>query len=165
MTQEELDFIYFRDNQLKYVDYSTGTIDVWIKDKLGKNSRSAPNVGSKNPDGYIRLWCNGKLRMKHRLLFWMYHKYLPIEVDHDNKVRDANQITNLIASDRSQNNKAKKIRSYTHLSEAQVIEICQIIASGDYTITQLAKQFDRSRVQIKAILSKKYWSKISNQYF
>ena len=31
MTQEELDFIYFRDNQLKYVDYSILSKKYWSK--------------------------------------------------------------------------------------------------------------------------------------
>ena len=165
MSQELLDFQYFRDNQLKNVDFSTGIIDVKIKDKVGKYSRSASNVGSKNNDGYIRLWCNGKLRMKHRLLFWLYHNYIPIEVDHDNSIRDDNCINNLIESDRKRNNKNKVKTSVKHLSTDDVIELCQIIQSGNYTITELAKKFNRSRVQIKAILTKRCWSKISDQYF
>ena len=165
MSQEELDFIFFRDNQLKFVDFSTGQLDVYIKDKLGRNSRSAVNVGSKSHDGYVRLWCNRRLRMKHRLLFWLRHGYLPQEVDHENKIRDDNSESNLIDSTRSKNTVNKTPRTYKQLTKEQVVEIAKVIATGEFSITGLAKDFGRSRVQIKAILAKKYWSQITDPYF
>ena len=165
MTQEECDFNYFESRQLKYVDFDTGQIDVWMCDKNGNRTRQAHNVGSKNPDGYIRVWCNGRLRMKHRLLFWLYHRYLPPEVDHDDKIRDHNSISNLVASDRSRNTSGKTPRSYKQLTEAEVRVVCEMIASGDYNITQIASHAGRSRTQIKAIQVKKSWKAIADQYF
>lgn len=165
MTQEELDFIYFKEHQLEDVDFTTGQIDIKSKTKKPGIYKYFYDVGSLNSDGYVRLWCNGRLRMKHRLLFWLYHGYLPPEVDHDDKIRNHNSITNLIASDRVDNTVDKTPRTYTQLTDEQVHEICKIIILGNVNITQIAKQFNRSRVQIKAILSKKYWSQISDQYF
>lgn len=165
MTQEECDFNYFKSRQLKHVDFATGQIDVWIYDKKGNPTRSATDVGSKNPDGYIRVWCNGKLRMKHRLLFWLYHGYLPVEVDHDNKIRDHNSISNLIASDRSRNTIEKTPRIFKQLSEAEVRVVCEMIASGHHSITEIAVHSGRSRAQIKAIQVKKSWKAIADQYY
>ena len=73
---ELADFQYFKQHQLANVDFLTGQIDVYAKANI--TNKHSPlkgtakiyvrkDVGSKNPDGYIRLWCDNKLRMKHRL--------------------------------------------------------------------------------------------------
>lgn len=162
MTQEEQDFIFFEQNQLKDIDFTTGNISIYRYNK----KKIALNAGSINQDGYVRIWCNGHLRMKHRLIYWLYYKNLPIEVDHKNGIRNDNSISNLISVNRKQNTTNKKQkRSYSHLTIEQVHELCAEIAKGNLNITQLAKQYNRSRCQIKAILSKKYWKQISDQYF
>lgn len=163
--QELLDFIYFQDCQLKNVDFATGKIDVWMMANNGKRTRTSLDVGSLSQDGYVRIWCNGKLRMKHRLLFFLYHGYIPYEVDHDNNIRNDNSINNLVDSSRSENTKDKIPRSYTQLKASDIHDLCKDHITGNYSITDLASKYGRSRVQIKAILSKKYWSKISDQYF
>ncbi len=164
MTQEQIDFEFFKENQLYKVEFNTGRIDTAFRDKWG-HLRTRIDTGSLNEDGYVRIWCNRRLRMKHRLLFWLYHGYLPEEVDHDDKVRNNNAITNLLDSTRSCNTTGKTSRTYKQLTTDQVHEICKIIGQGDINITHLAKQFGRSRTQIKGILSKKYWKEISDQYF
>lgn len=165
MTQEEIDFTYFKDHQLHCVDFLTGRIDIKIGTKAKDVFRYAYDVGSLNQDGYERIWCNRHLRMKHRLLFWLYHGYLPSEVDHDNKARNHNSIGNLIASNRSGNTTGKTPRSYSQLTETQVHEVCKRLASGSESITKIANDVGKSRVQIKAILTKKYRSAVSDLYF
>lgn len=163
--RELFDFIHFQDCQLKNVDFATGRIDVWMMANNGKRTRTSNDVGSLSHDGYVRVWCNGKLRMKHRLLFFLYYGYIPNEVDHDNKIRNDNSINNLIDSNRSENTKGKTPRTFKQLKEPEVHDLCKDHLTGNYNITELASKYGRSRVQIKAILSKKYWSKISDQYF
>lgn len=165
MTQEEIDFIYFKEHQLHSVDFAIGRLDVKVKTKSKDVVKVVLDVGSLNQDGYVRIWCNCKLRMKHRLLFWLYHGYLPIEIDHDNKVRSYNAITNLVPSDRKHNTTDKTVRSYKRLTKTDVDMLCTEIAHGSTNITELAKKFGRSRCQIKSIMSKKYWSEISDNYF
>ena len=160
MTQEEIDFQYFKDNQLVSVDFTTGVINT----KQSKTLKYYYNVGSLNQDGYIRVWCNKKLRMKHRLLFWLYHNYLPEEIDHINRVRSDNAITNLQASNRNHNNQDKICKSFKRLTAKDVHEICELLVEG-YTITYIAKAFSRSRVHIKNIKTKRHWSEISDNYF
>lgn len=164
MTQEELDFIYFRDNQLKSIDFDTGRIDVFTNTKAG-NKRIVENIGSLNQDGYERVWCNKKLRMKHRLIFWLYHKYLPEEIDHFDSIRSNNGISNLMDSIRSNNCTDKTKRTYKQLSKEEVHMLCADISKNTLTITELSKKYGRSRCQIKGIMSKRYWKEISDQYF
>jgi hypothetical protein len=163
--QELLDFIHFQECQLMNVDFTSGQIDVWMMANNGKRTRTSYDVGSLSQDGYVRVWCNGRLRMKHRLLFFLYHGYVPCEVDHDNNIRNDNCITNLIDSIRSENTKDKTPRTFKQLKEPEVHDLCKDHVSGNYSITDLASKYGRSRVQIKAILSKKYWSKVSDHYF
>lgn len=165
MSKEELDFKHFNQYQLVTVDFATGRIDVKQRTKKENSYRLIPDVGSLNQDGYVRLWCNGTLRMKHRLLYWLYHGQLPDEVDHINGRRADNSIQNLRSVDRSTNTKDKVRRSYKWLTEKEVKQLCQLIAQGQHTITDLAQRFSRSRAQIKAIMDKKSWSHISNNYF
>lgn len=164
MTQEEQDFIYFKENQLKSVDFSTGRLDVLVNQK-GRKKRVSLDIGSLNQDGYVRVWCNGKLRMKHRLIFWLYHGYIPEEVDHFDSVRNNNGISNLLDSVRSRNCTNKSKRSYKQLTAEEVHLLCSDIAQSTFTVTELSKKYSRSRCQIKGIMSKRYWKNISDQYF
>ena len=165
MTQEEIDFQFFKDNQLHFVDFGVGRLDVWVGSKTRTKARIIEDVGSLNQDGYERVRCKGTLRMKHRLLFWLFHGYLPKEIDHEDRNRSNNGIHNLKASTRSGNTKDKSVRSYKQLTEVRVRKLCKQIAQGTKNITELANDFGRSRTQIKAIMSKKYWKEISDQYF
>ena len=164
MTQEIADFEFFRDQRMIAVDFSTGRIDTHNYNRWGQE-RIVHNAGSTNQDGYVRIRIGKTLRMKHRYLFWLYHGYLPIEVDHRDKIRDHNSISNLRPATRADNATGKNPRKYTQLTSDEVHELCQRVRDGESNITKLAKLYGRSRTQIKAILVKKYWSQISDQYF
>ena len=160
MSKELEDFIYFKENQLVSVDFNTGTINV--KDKRNKLYK---NVGSLNKDGYQRIWCNSTLRMKHRLLYWLYFNELPEEIDHLDHNRNNNNINNLRSVTRKENTKNKTKRIFKHLTKEEIHSLCKDITSNKYSITFLAEKYNKSRVQIKAIIAKKYWTKISDRYF
>lgn len=164
MSQEIADFEFFRDQRMIAVDFSTGRIDTHNYNRWGQE-RVAYGVGSTNQDGYVRIRIGKTLRMKHRYLFWLYHGYLPVEVDHRDKIRDNNSISNLRSATRADNTTDKNPRKYTQLTSDEVHELCQRIGDGETNITKLAKLYGRSRTQIKAILGKKHWSHISDQYF
>ena len=165
MTKELNDFNHFKTHQLVNVDFSTGQLDIKYNTKVVGKYRYLSNVGSPNQDGYIRVRCNGTHRMKHRLLYWLKHGLLPKEVDHIDNVRDNNSITNLREVDRSTNTTSKKPRTFKQLTAKEVHSLCSDIALGTMNITNLSNKYGRSRVQIKAIISKKYWKDISDQYF
>lgn len=165
MTQEELDFIYFKKNQLYNVCFNTGSIDVKVKTRWKNVHKYYYNIGSLNHDNYERVWTNKKLRMKHRLIYWLYHGTLPEEIDHINKIRNDNSIHNLRSVTRKENVQNNNCSSFKRLSFDEVHELCKAIQSNLYNITQLSKMFNKSRVHIKNIMGKKHWSEISNQYF
>ena len=127
MNQEINDFKYFRDEQLYCVDFATGVISA----KGGRWGNTIYlDIGSTNHDGYVRLWCNGKLRMKHRLLYFLYHGELPCkgeEIDHYNSIRDCNEISNLRVLTKSLNNTACVSRKIGRRTPAQIHEVCRLL--------------------------------------
>jgi len=63
-------------------------------------------AGWKHPEGYMRIWINGKQLALHRFLYEMYHniKLTPDQqIDHINNIKDDNRICNLRVVSHSQN--------------------------------------------------------------
>lgn len=87
---------YLTQKRLKEVlDYNPKTgIFTWIVDRT-KTAKTGVVAGSNN-NGYIQISVDGILHRAHRLV-WLYtHGYLPEnEVDHINRNRSDNRITNL----------------------------------------------------------------------
>lgn len=102
--------------------------------------------------------------MKHRLLYWLYHGVLPNEVDHTNKVRDDNSISNLRSVDRKENVSNIVQLKRKKFTKDEIHQICKKILLGK-SDTQLAKDFDCSRIAIRTIRTKKYHTDISSLYF
>lgn len=170
MTQEEIDFQYFKQNQLAFVDFSTGRIDskAWRtanQYSTKKYCRVWKDAGSQNPDGYIRIWCNGTLRMKHRLLYWLYHGTLPEEIDHINKIRNDNRISNLRSVTRTENNIGITYKGRKHFSKEELHNICKDIASKKYSDEVLAKKYSCSRIAIMGIRHKRRHKDIADLYY
>ena len=140
MSLELIDFQYFRNTQLHSIDFLTGRIDT-----IGGRGGNLvyQNVGSINPDGYERIWCNRKLRMKHRLIYFLYHGELPTigeEIDHHDNVRHANHISNLRILTKSQNNSACAGRKIGRRTHAQIHEICALLQNTSLSDEAIAKQ-------------------------
>lgn len=158
MNKELEDFQYFKDHQLHFVDFKTGrldTISVKTNQFGAKYTQIRKNVGSKNHDGYIRVWCNNTLRMKHRLLYFLYHDKLPDEIDHINGIRDDNSIDNLRSVDRKEqlqnlHQDSKKGKPKYKLSELDVYQIKLQLKHGKST-NEIAKHFNVSRSLISDI--------------
>lgn len=175
------DFKYFEEQQLVNVDFTTGTLEykrvypasTFIHKSGKKVSRPSYTryfkcSGYTNEDGYKRIWCHNSLRMVHRLIFWLYHHELPegLEIDHIDKNRANNAINNLRLATRSENCKGNHIgRTFKQLTKEQVHALCKDIVSKEYNITQLAKKYNVTRCNIKAVIVKKRWKKISDLYF
>lgn len=66
-------------------------------------------IGGINDKGYLRTYVNNKHYKVHRLVFMMFHGYMPNEIDHINGIKTDNRIENLREVTRSQNlcNKTK----------------------------------------------------------
>ena len=158
------DFMYFRDHQLHSIDFTDGTIDVvggrW-------NKTIYQDVGSKNHDGYIRIWCNRKLRMKHRLIYFLYHNELPgtgEEIDHYDNIRWNNEISNLRVLTKALNNTAcnnRKIGRFTVDKIHQVCKLLQETTKSDEIIAGITKV---SRATVRDIKTRRSRLKISQNY-
>lgn len=162
MTTEEEEFIFFKENQLHSVDFTTGRIDVYSRKGKRKLFKDA---GSKNEDGYIRIWCKDHLRMKHRLLYWLYYKELPKEIDHINKVRDDNRICNLRSVTRLENNIGNTYKGRKHFTEQELHSICKDIAFSKLSDKKLALKYQCSRIAIMGIRHKRRHKQIADMYF
>lgn len=163
-------FKYFKEHQLHSVDFEKGVINTQHKSILKNGTeyyRRRFDVGSKNEDGYIRVWCDDRLRMKHRLLWWLKYGELPDEIDHINGIRDDNRIENLRSVNRKQqlmNIRHDPNRTVRTFSVRDLHTICHLI-SMKISDSQIAKLFKCSRGAIMNIRNKKNHSDISDQYF
>lgn len=162
---ELTDFEFFKKNQLANVDFETGQIDTFIVSNLNGTKWVKKNVGSLNGDNYTRVWCNGRLRMKHRLLYWLFHNTLPEEIDHIDGNRQNNCITNLRSINRKQQLQNIKYpsRNRFRFTDAILERICLMFVQG-YNNTQIAQQLGCSRTAIKDIRSGRRHSSFTTMY-
>lgn len=171
MSNELEDFIFFKQNQLHSVDFNTGVIDVKAikrKESYKHNftkERICKDAGSKNEDGYIRIWCGNHLRMKHRLIYWLYYNELPEEIDHINRIRDDNRISNLRSVNRTENNKGITYKGRKHFTTEELHNICKDIASKQFTDQALADKYQCSRIGIMGIRHKRRHKDIADLYY
>lgn len=97
LTQEELKAVL-------HYDPETGVF-TWIGERSHFKGKRA---GSKDGQGYRRIGIQGVLHAEHRLAFLYMTGEMPVEVDHENRVRDENRWENLRAATRSENCQNKK---------------------------------------------------------
>lgn len=170
MEQELIDFNYFKDNQLHYFNKETGQLDVMKRNKKGVYSIShiCKDVGSKNDDGYIRIWCNKKLRMKHRLIYFLVHNILPkkgYEIDHKDNCRDNNSVANLRILSKANNNKTTaRGKQSKQLTSKQTHLICKLLQDTSLSDLKISLKMNKSRGTIRDIKTRRTWRSISDTY-
>lgn len=84
--------------------------------KAQKNTIIGNIAGCKNKRGYLQIGLKKNIFQQHRLAWFYVHGTWPEkEIDHINRIRDDNRITNLRISDRTTNsrNRDTSIRSST----------------------------------------------------
>jgi len=74
----------------------------WNVDRTG-GVKTGDRAGYINRDGYRAIKVQGKLYAAHRIAFLMMHGYLPKTIDHIDRDRDNNAISNLRECSESQN--------------------------------------------------------------
>lgn len=166
MNQELKDFRYFQNNQLYAIDYATGCIDV-----IGGRWKSHiyKNIGSLNPDGYERVWCNKRLRMKHRLIYFLYHGHLPQddeEIDHYDNNRNNNSINNLRILSKSANNSSCSNRKFgRQRTKAEIQKICELLQNTNLSDQAIADQVKYvTRATVRDIKIRRSRKSISQTY-
>ena len=82
----------------------------WLK-SIGKRTKANGLAGTMNSKGYINIGVNGKTYLSHRLAwFWVAGEWPANEIDHKNRVRDANYWLNIREATGSQNSWNKGVR-------------------------------------------------------
>ena len=164
MSQEIEDFRYFQKHQLVSVDYATGVIIT----KGGKWGNAIyHDVGSKNPDGYIRLWCNKRLRMKHRLIFFLAYGTIPEagnEIDHIDKNRSNNCLKNLCIAAKRINNTGSLNRMVGRFTEDEIHRICQLLQDTTLSDEVIANETGATRATVRDIKCRRSRQTISVNY-
>ena len=96
-------------SRLKY-DPDTG-IFTWLTFLNNNKLKVGDVAGSRMRGGYRGITIDGKKYSSH-ILAWLYvYGYVPIELDHKDRIRDHNWISNLRETTRSLNNMNSSIRS------------------------------------------------------
>lgn len=164
MNQELSDFMYFKTHQLVSVDYQTGLLVT----KGGRWGNTLYyDVGSLNPDGYVRLWCNSKLRMKHRLIFFLAHGVLPKtgeEIDHIDKNRSNNCLTNLCVASKRTNNMGSLNRKIGRFTEEIIHSVCRLLQDSEVSDECIAKEIGITRATVRDIKCRRSRTAISATY-
>ena len=164
MNQELKDFEHFKQHQLVSIDFKTGLIVA----KGGRWGNSIYyDVGSKNPDGYIRLWCSKSLRMKHRLIFFLAHGVIPkagTEIDHIDKDRSNNCLSNLCIASKRVNNIGSQNRKISHFTKETIHQICHLLQHSDLSDVTIADQTGASRATVRDIKRRSSRQTISVNY-
>lgn len=80
----------------------------------GDFQRNGKKAGSVNADGYVKLFMDGKYYSAHKIA-WLIHygewlSYPEFEIDHDNRNRSDNRISNLRKVTKSQNQRNAGMR-------------------------------------------------------
>jgi hypothetical protein len=100
LTQEYLHQIFeYRDGHLYY------------REQTGQRSKIGERVGFLSKSGYFSTSIKKKPFLIHRLIFLMFHGYLPTQVDHINNDRTDNNINNLREADNTKNQWNVRIRN------------------------------------------------------
>ena len=163
MSQELIDFKHFKQHQLINYDPETGCIN-----SKSVKGRKYYDIGSLNDDGYVRVWANGSLRMKHRLVYWLYHGELPkegYEIDHKDSDRSNNAISNLQILSKADNNCKSANRKFgKQLTTEQVHKVCELLANTELSDLAIANIVGRSRCTVRDIKTRRTRSEISKDY-
>ncbi len=68
----------------------------------GNNAKAGDVVGTVDGKGYLHVNVDGKFLRVHRIAFFLYHGWLPEMVDHHDRQRQHNWISNLRPADQTQ---------------------------------------------------------------
>jgi len=95
-------FTLTQTNLHNYFDYKEGVLYWKVSKKCVNKGGIAGHADCLRP--YVRITIDGQKYLAHRLIFMMFHGYIPEIIDHINGNKNDNRIENLRAATKSQNN-------------------------------------------------------------
>lgn len=91
------------DELLKFVDVDVNTGMIRWSCRLSNRTKIGDVAGSDNGKGYTQIRFDGKMYLRHRIIFYVANGYLPKVVDHKNGVSVGDGIDNLQEATHQQN--------------------------------------------------------------
>lgn len=123
--------------------------------------------GSKDYDGYGRFWYEGRGHQAHRVAYYFEHGVWPTLVRHTCDTPSCVESAHLLSgtpkdnSDdayaRGRKNNRGSDNGFSKLTEADVFEIRAKYATGSFTQTQLANQFNVHQAHVSEIVNHIIW--------
>ncbi len=83
--------------------YNPSSGDFTFKIDIGTRGRIGKVAGAKRVDGYVGIALGGKIYLAHHLAWFYYYEEWPDRVDHKDRVKSHNEITNLRKATAPQN--------------------------------------------------------------
>jgi hypothetical protein len=99
--------ILTQDLLLELFEYQDGILR-W-KNSKGSRAKAGQIAGSDNGNGYRRIRLNKKLYYSHRIIFMMFHGWMPNNVDHIDQNTFNSKIENLRAATDCENAQNRKL--------------------------------------------------------
>lgn len=157
-------WIYINNIKTKYYVLSCGLVI--------NSDTLLPMAGGYDKNGYhivsLTLNKNKYTRKVHRLVaeaFIPNPNNLP-EVNHIDGDKRNNDITNLewVTPEQNSHHACFSNLRYSILTEDDVIEICELLSSGNVRISDIARKFNVSNSHISKILNRRIWKGVSSKY-
>lgn len=164
MTQELIDFQFYKENRLYKFDQISGQVDA-----VTKRGRVYENVGSVNEDGYVRIRMGvNTLRMMHRFVYFLVHGVIPeegFEIDHKNDIRSDNRPDNLRIVTKSVNNTGCTDRKFgKQMTSEKVHSICKLLSETSLSDKDIADRIGITRATVRDIKVRRSRTSISVGY-
>lgn len=106
----QINLCFIMEKTTMFLNYDPKTGEFIRIKSSSKKVKIGELAGTKNSNGYWQIYVSGKVYLAHRLAWFFYYKEIPKEIDHINRNRLDNRISNLREACRSDNaqNQAKR---------------------------------------------------------
>ena len=109
MSHDELTPYYYQARDFLNYNRDTGEL-TWRVSRRGTKGKGSIAGSTKGSGGYRLVCIAGKQMLAHRLIWFFNYGYIPTEIDHIDRCRDNNRISNLRECNGTENNLNQGLR-------------------------------------------------------